>query len=370
MNFPLFVATRYIKSKNTHNIINIISWISAIGIAVTTAALIVVLSVFNGFEELITTMYTSFDPDLKISANKGKSFSTANIDSDAIISLPCVENVQEVVEDNALLKHDQQQIVATIKGVNSNYFNYEPLAYRIVLGDTESLKAGNCIAGYGIGYYLNLQMNNLPQPINILVPKRNNSNLLNLLNAFNSKTLPVAGIFSIQQELDDKYLFIPLSEARKLLNYDNDNVTALEIRLKPNADLKQAQKKIKEIAGEDFIVKNHFELQDTLYKVMHSEKAAVFLILCFLILISAFNIIGSLSMLVISKEKDIAILHSMGCRLKTIKRIFINESLLLTLSGAIIGLIIGSILCILQMTFGIIKLGTSGSFIIDSYPVQ
>ncbi|MDR2083436.1 MAG: ABC transporter permease [Bacteroidales bacterium] len=368
MNLPLFISFRYLKSKKTHNVINIISWVSVIGICISTAALIIVLSVFNGLEGLITSMYSSFDPDIKIIPKKGKTISISDIDFNKIENLPNVIAVNKIIEENVLLKNDKQQLIATIKGVDENYFDSGRLYDFIVFGDESGIRHNQAVIGYGIAYYLNIHTNNFPQPLTIMIPKRSASNLLNPLNAFNTKTIPICAIFSIQKELDDKYLFIPISLAQELLNY-KDEISAVEVLIDNELKYKDIQKQISQIVGDNFYVKNHYELQETLYKVMRSEKTAVYIILSFIILIAAFNIISSLSMLIINKEKDITILHSMGASTKTIKKIFFYESMLLSLSGAIIGLFLGFILCLLQQHFHLIKFGNGGSFIIDSYPV-
>ncbi|MDL2228180.1 ABC transporter permease [Bacteroidales bacterium OttesenSCG-928-K03] len=368
MNFPLFIGFRYLKSKKSHNVINIISWVSVVGICISTAALIVVLSVFNGLEGLITSMYSSFDPDIKITAKKGKTISSNEIDIEKIKNIPNVIAVNKIIEENVLLKSDKEQVIATIKGVNNDYFDSGRLYDNIVFGDENGIKNNQTIIGYGIAYYLNIPLNNFPQPITVMIPKRSASNLLNPMNAFNTKTVPICAVFSIQQELDDKYLFIPISLAQELLNY-SDEITAIEVLLNNESEYKGIQKQIATIVGDNYDVKNHYELQETLYKVMRSEKTAVYLILSFIILIAAFNIISSLSMLIINKEKDIAILHSMGANIKTIKKIFFYESMLLSFSGAVIGLFLGFIICLIQQHFHLIKFGSGGSFIIDHYPV-
>ena len=369
MNFPLLVGFRYLKSKKTHNVINIISWISAIGICVSTAALIIVMSAFNGLEELITSMYSSFDPDLKITAKKGKSISLDEFDFSAIENLPNVAVASKIVEENVLLKADKQQIIATIKGVEDNYFDSGRLYDFIITGEEGGIRHNQAVLGYGIALHLNVNIIDLPQPITIMIPKRTASNLLNPLNAFNTKTLPICAVFAIQQEIDDKYLFVPMSLAQDLLNYKNE-INAIEILLENNSNYKETSKQIAEIIGDEYVVKSHYELQETLHKVMRSEKTAAFLILSFIILLAAFNVISSLSMLIINKEKDIAILHSMGASLKKIKKIFFYESMLLSFCGALIGLFSGFALCLAQQHFHLIKFGNSGSFAIDSYPVS
>ena len=369
MNFPLYIGLRYLKSKRSHNVINVISWISIIGICVTTAALIIVLSVFNGFKSLVSSLYSSFEPDLKITVSKGKTFKPDSININEIRSIPEILSVTEVVEDNALVKNDDQQVIATIKGVSNDYSDDHHLDNMIIYGNKNALKNNHSIIGFGLGYYVGLKMYDLPQPLSILIPKRTATNLLNPLNAFNIQNINVNGVFSVQEELDNKYIIVPISSARELLEYTNE-VTAIEIRLKPSADIYKIQYKVEKIVGNKYNVKNHFELEDTIYKVMHSEKTAIFIILTFIILIATFNLIGTLSMLIIDKEKDITILWSMGVTKKNIKKIFYLESLMMTSIGTIIGMLSGLVLCLAQLYFKIIKFTPGSSFVIDAYPVK
>lgn len=369
MNFPLYIGFRYLKAKKNRNVINIISMISIIAICVTTAALVVVLSVFNGFEELVASMYNTFDPDLQITAAKGKTFHKSDLDLTAIRQIDEVISVSEVVEDNALIKNGEEQIIATIKGVSNDFAEDGHLDDMILFGNPKSLKNGMAVVGFGVGYNIGLFMSDLPKPVTVMIPKRTSSNLLNPANAFNSHIVTVNGVYSIQQELDDKYIIIPVDMARELLEY-TDEVNSIEIRLTPGIKYKGIQKKIQSIVGKDYVVKNHFELQETLYNVMRSEKMAVYLILSFILLIAAFNLIGTLSMLIIDKEKDNTIIWSMGATQQTVKKIYYIESLLMTTIGAISGVVLGVIVCLIQIRFKLIKFAPGSSFIVDAYPIK
>lgn len=371
MNFPFFIARRYLISKKSHNIINLISGISMVGVAVGTAALIIVLSVFNGFESVVKSLFSVFDPDMEITVITGKTFQTNDIDSDRIRNLPGVISYTEVVEENALLHYKNQQYLATIKGVDSLYQQNSPLDSLLVKGEmllqTDSFNFA--IPGYGIAYFLNLDMNSPDNLISVYIPKRTGSITGLPQESFSSELIKPSAIFSVQQEFDDKYMLVPLRFARRLLDY-TDEVTSIEIRLAKGTDIEDVKEKIASVTGPGFRIQSRFEQQEVLYKIMKSEKWAVFLILTFILIVASFSVIGSLTMLILDKQKDIGIMRSMGARDATIKQIFFFEGLLISLTGAFAGLIIGLVVCFLQQKFGLIKLQGGGSFIISAYPVK
>lgn len=369
MNFPFYISSRYLKAKNSYNIINIISSISIIGICVITAALVIVLSVFNGFEALVSEMYSTFDPDLRITAKKGKSFSIDSCLLNDLHSIDGISNVTNVIEDNALIVNGEEQFIAAIKGVSDEYILDDDIKSIINIGQHEAILHNRAIIGLGVAYNLSIPLNALPYSVEIMVPKRTASNLLNPVNAFNSNKVNIGATFSVQQEIDNKYIILPIDIARKLLDYDNE-VTAIEIRIDEKANMKKTQQKVAELLPDSLQVKNHFQIQDALYKLMKSEKIAVYLILSFILLIAAFNLIGTLTMLIIDKERDNTILWSMGADISTIKRIYYIESLLMTAVGAFSGLILGLLTCILQIKFDIVKFAPGTSFIVDAYPVK
>lgn len=342
------------------------------GITIGTMALIIILSVFNGFESLVITLFNSFDPDLKIEAVQGKTFTLQDIPSEEIKKIPGIIRYTEVVEENALLKYKNKQYIATIKGVSKDFEEMHVLDSMLIDGEM-ILKRGKHsqgILGLGVAYYLGIQVNDPLNSITVYVPKRTKKTLGNLEDAFNSDILTPAGVFSIQQDFDAKYVIVPVDFARGLLEYTGE-VTAIEIGLTPQTNTALVQGQIASLAGDTFSVKNRFQQQEMLYKVMKSEKLAIFLILTFILFIATFNIIGSLSMLIIDKKKDIAVLQSLGAGPPLIKRIFMVEGLLISLSGALLGLLLGGFICWLQQQFGIVPLeGGSESFVIDAYPVE
>lgn len=371
MNLPFFIARRYLISKKSHNIINLISGISMVGVAVGTAALIIVLSVFNGFESVVKSLFSVFDPDIEITIIQGKTFHNNQINEDQIRSLPGVISYTEVVEENALLYYKKQQYLATIKGVDSLYQHNSPLDSLLLTGEMtlQDDSLDFAVPGYGIAYFLDIDMNAPDNLISVYIPKRTGSITGLPQESFYSELIQPIGIFSVQQDFDDKYMLVPLRFARRLLDYSNE-VTSIEIRLAKGADSKSIQQKVTEIVGPEFRVQNRFQQQEVLYKIMKTEKWAVFLILTFILIVASFNVVGSLTMLILDKQKDIGILRSLGARDATIKQIFFLEGLLITLTGAIAGLILGLLVCFVQLKFGLVKLQGGGSFIMDAYPVE
>ncbi len=372
MNLPFFIARRYLISKKSYNIINLISGISMIGVAVGTAALIIVLSVFNGFESVVISLFSVFDPDIEITVAQGKTFHSNEINADQIRALPGVVKYTEVVEENALLHYKNQQFLATIKGVDSLFQVNSPISDSLLVTGKMLLQDGDldfAIPGYGIAYFLNLDMEAPDNFISIYIPKRKGSVTGLPEESFKSEFIKPIAIFSVQQDFDDKYMLVPLRFARRMLDY-TDEVTGIEIRLAKGTDATHVQKKITAILGPGFKVQNRFQQQEVLYKIMKSEKWAVFLILSFILIVASFNVVGSLTMLILDKQKDIGILRNLGARDNLIKQIFFIEGLLITLTGAFAGLILGLGVCLVQQKFGLIKLQGGGSFIINAYPVK
>lgn len=342
-----------------------------VGVTVGTFALIVVLSVFNGFESVIESLFNSFDPDIKIVAVKGKTFDTTIFPSDKIKKIPGVINYVEVVEENALLKSGDRQHIARIKGVSEEYASVKTLDTMMVSGKM-ILQRGQhnyAVLGYGVAYYLGLHGDNSLETFSVYVPKRKQTQTLFLNQAFNVGNIIQRGVFSIQQDVDTKYAIVPLRFARELLEYKNE-VTSIELYLDKESDAESVQEEIKSVVGKDFKVKNRYQQQALLYKIMKSEKWAIYFILTFILIIATFNVIGSVSMIMIDKHDDISFLWSMGADIGVIKRIFIIEGMLISFVGAAVGLTVGALMCWAQQTFGIIALNATGSFVISAYPVE
>lgn len=373
MNLSFYIAKRYLFSKKSHNAINIISMISVCGIAIATMAMVCTLSIFNGFTKLVSDSFSIMDPDLQIIPAKGKVFDASSAIFQKIKNLPEVAVVSETVEDNALVKYGERQDPVLIKGV-SDQFKEMVDTKRLVTSGEFSLREGDvdfCVAGIGVAINLGLRTDNIT-PIEIYSPKRDvKIQLANPANAFTTAYTYPAGVFTLNQaKYDDQIILVSLDLARELFRYNNE-VTSLDIKLKENVSANDAESKIQKQLGDNFIVKNRFEQQADSFRMVNIEKWVTFLILSFILIIAVFNVVSSLSMLILDKSADIDILRNMGAENNLITRIFKIEGWLISMSGAIAGIVIGLVLCLIQQHFGILKLGqTPGAFIVDSYPVE
>jgi lipoprotein-releasing system permease protein len=369
VKLSLYIAKRYLFAKKSRNAINIISSVSVAGVAVGTMALIIVLSVFNGLETMVSAIFNTFDPDIKITAAEGKTFIA---DTSRLKLLAKVEGLScysLTIEENALLKYGDRQFIATIKGVDDNYAMVTNIDSSMWEGDfilRSDKGRPYAIPGIGVAQYLGIRANFIT-PLNIFVPRRTGSTNLNPEDAFNRKFIFPSGIFEVEKEYDSKYVYIPIEFARELTEID-DGVSSIEIKFTSQADPRFTQKSIVKIFGKGFIVQNRYEQQEIFYKVMRSERLAIFFILTLILIIASFNIIGSLTMLIIEKERDIEILKSLGADNNLIRKIFIFEGWLISIIGASTGILLGFIICWLQQTYGLVKLH-SESLIMDSYPV-
>jgi len=371
LKVPVYIAKRYLFAKKSHNIINIISAISVGGITIGTAALIIVLSVFNGFENLVVSMFNSFNPDLKVVAVAGKTFNEDDVSLKNISSINGISKLTKVIEENALVKYLDKQYICTIKAVSNDFKQTSQIDSMMVYGDA-LLERGDqnyAVVGQGVSYNLGLSLGDYENPLTVYVPRRFKGSSINPVEAFNSMLIQPSGIFSVQQEYDQKYMIVPLRFARELLEYDKQ-LSALEIKVNKTADPVRVQKQLQALLGDKFSVKNRYQQEELLFKIMKSEKLAVFMILSFILLIATFNVIGSLSMLIIDKRKDISVLKSLGASNQTIRNIFFTEGMMITFLGAILGLVIGGIVCWLQQTFGFISINSGETFVMEAYPVK
>lgn len=369
MRFPLFIARRYFFAKKSHNAINIISIIAVAGVTIGTMALITILSVFNGFDKLVKSLFNSFDPDVRITLNEGKTFIPNSQSLEKLKKLPSVALYSEVLEENALLRYGDKQYIANIKGVDSTYSRITGIDSMIVDGEFRLMKNNRpyAVVGQGVGYYLGIGLH-LIDPIIIYVPKRTAGVSVNPENAFNRRFLYPSGIFRIEQDIDSKYILVPIAFARELLEYPRE-VTAIEIQLKRGYNVQSACAEISGIFGKKFAVKDRYQQKEFFYKILKSEKWAIFFILAFILVVASFNIVGSITMLILDKKKDMAVMQSMGATPQTLRSIFLSQGMFISLSGALLGLFLGAALCYLQLRFSLIKLQGSGSFVIDAYPV-
>ncbi|RKE03268.1 ABC transporter permease [Marinifilum flexuosum] len=368
MNLPFHIARRYLFSKKKQNVINIISLISVVGVMVGTMALVIVLSAFNGLNQFIDQQFSCFDPDLKILPAKGKTFVPDSIFGE-IKNMEQVVFFSEVLEENALLKYGNRQRPAIVKGVDENFSLMTGIDTMMTDGNfvLDTNKYQFAVLGYGVAFDLGVGLT-FVDPIKFYVPKRNAKVGHNPMNAFNTEIIWPSGFFQVQPDFDTQYTLVPLSFARKLFSYQNE-VSAIELGINDSADIDEVKSEIQEMLGDDFQVKNRYELHDVIYKMMKTEKAAVFFILAFILVIASFNIIGSLTMLILDKKEDVSTLRSLGANEQTIRQLFLIEGCLISFSGALLGVVLGIIVCYLQIKFGFVKLA-AGSFFMNSYPVN
>lgn len=375
MNFPFFIARRYLFSKKSTHAINVISGISVVGVAIATMALVVTLSVFNGFHDLVASFFTSFDPQLKITPVEGKSVAADDPVLTQIRQLPQIEVVTECVEDQALAIYKSRQMMVMIKGVDDNFDQLTHIK-EILIGEGDfCLHAADM--DYGIlGIRLAEQLAtgySYDQPLHIYAPRREGQfDLTNPTEAFEEDDLYSPGVlFNVRQAKYDKnYIITSIAFARRLFDQQG-MLTSLELRLKPGSNFERTKSEIKQLCGDRFTVKDRFEQQDDTFKIMKIEKFIAYIFLTFILMVACFNIIGSLSMLIIDKKDDVVTLRNLGANDKQITRIFLFEGRMISAIGAVIGIIIGLLLCWLQQRFGLVALGSSsGSFVINAYPVS
>ena len=374
MNFPFYIAKRYLFSKKSHNAINVISAISVCGVALATLALVCTLSVFNGFQDLVATFFTAFDPQLKITAVKGKVFDGQDPRILRIRELPEVELCSESLEDNIMVQYQDKQTMAVLKGVEDNFDRLTPID-SILFGRGEVILHDEvvdyAIPGIQLLSTLGASIRFL-DPLEIYAPKRGAKvNLANPSTAFSTGQLFSSGlVFAVNQEkYDGSYILTSLRFARDLFQYTSE-VSAINLKLKPEADTDAVKEKIEQILGEDFCVSDRYEQQADTFRIMEIEKLISYLFLTFILVIASFNVIGSLSMLIIDKRDDVNTLRNLGANDNQIVRIFLFEGRMISFIGASLGVVLGLFLCWLQQKYGLIALGSSGTFVVDAYPVS
>ena len=377
MNFPFYIAKRYLFSKKSHNAINVISAVSVCGVALATLALVCTLSVFNGFQDLVATMFTAFDPELKITAVSGKVFDGQDERIQSLRQLPEIEVFSESLEDNAMVQYKGRQAMVTVKGVEDNFDRLTPID-SILYGRGELVLHDEvvdyAIPGIELVSVLGTGIRFL-DPLEVYAPKRGSRiNVASPASSFNSDYLHSSGlVFAVnQQKYDASYILTSLAFARNLFQYDTE-VSSVDLKLKEGSNIYKVQENISQLLGEDFRVQNRYEQQADTFRIMEVEKLISYLFLSFILLIACFNVIGSLSMLIIDKRADVVTLRNLGANDETIKRIFLFEGCLISFMGALVGVVLGVALCLVQQEFGLISLGSgdsAGAFVIDAYPVS
>ena len=374
MNFPFYIARRYLFSKKSHNAINVISTISVCGVALATLALVCTLSVFNGFQDLVETFFTAFDPQLKITAVRGKVFDGQDKRVLQLKKLPEVAVYSESLEDNVMVQYQGRQAMAVIKGVEDNFDQLTPID-SILFGRGDLLLHDE-VVDYAIpGIQLLSTMGSgirFLDPLEIYAPRRGAKvNMANPSTGFVTGNLFSSGlVFAVNQEkYDASYILTSMNFARKLFQYTTE-VSAINLKLKDGADTDAVKKHIQTLLGDDFRVQDRYEQQADTFRIMEIEKLISYLFLTFILMIACFNVIGSLSMLIIDKRDDVVTLRNLGASDRQIVRIFLFEGRMISLFGALAGVIFGLLLCWLQQEYGLISLGDSGSFVVDAYPVS
>ncbi|MBR6177206.1 MAG: ABC transporter permease [Bacteroidales bacterium] len=370
MKLPLQISLRYLFGGK-RNLVNIIAKISIFGVAGMTAALIVILSVFNGFDMVVRGLMNQVDPDIKIESLRGKTFQVDSIKKQQIIALEGVRHFVENIEETALFQYEKHQLISVIKGVDSNYVQCNGVPDATFVGGfvlKDNFNNPMCVLGSDIASKLQVVVNGFHY-LKIYVPIRNEHITLVPEEAFRSSLAMPSGVFHIHQDYDSKFVYVPISFARVLLNYEPDEVSSIEIFCQPDANPNDVADKIKEIIGDTFTVKDRYQQQDLLYKIMKSEKLSIFVMLIFIFIIASFNIIGALTMLIIDKKGDIETLSHLGADKTFIHNIFVNTGRLITIIGSVAGMALGIALCLIQKHFGVIEF-PEGSFIINSYPVD
>ena len=374
MNFPFYIARRYLFSKKSHNAINVISTISVCGVALATLALVCTLSVFNGFQDLVETFFTAFDPQLKITAVRGKVFDGQDKRVLQLKKLPEVAVYSDSLEDNVMVQYQGRQAMAVIKGVEDNFDQLTPID-SILFGRGDLLLHDE-VVDYAIpGIQLLSTLGSgirFLDPLEIYAPRRGAKvNMANPSTGFVTGNLFSSGlVFAVNQEkYDASYILTSMNFARKLFQYTTE-VSAINLKLKDGADTDAVKKHIQTLLGDDFRVQDRYEQQADTFRIMEIEKLISYLFLTFILMIACFNVIGSLSMLIIDKRDDVVTLRNLGASDRQIVRIFLFEGRMISLFGALAGVIFGLLLCWLQQEYGLISLGDSGSFVVDAYPVS
>lgn len=371
MHLPLFIAGRYLFAKKSHNVINIISAISAVGMAIGTAALIIILSIYNGFDELVKSTLSNVEPDILITPAKGKVFIPEGEAFDRIKANPMIGEYDLILQENVFVDYDGHQGIAKAKGVDSAFEAESPLAEHITNGEF-SLHKGQLpqmVVGAGLAYKMGMNPAFLASAELYFPIRDRNFSLANPAASIETVRMRPSGIFSVNQQIDDDLMIVPIEEMRKLLGYEEE-VSGVEIRLAEGStakDIRSAIKHIQKELGPEFKVLDRFRQNPSLYKMMRYEKAAIFLILIFVIIIIALNIFGSITMLIIEKKDDIETYRSLGATDQMLRRTFTLEGWLISLLGLAAGLVIGIGFSLAQQNFGFIKM--PGSFLVNAYPV-
>lgn len=372
MRFGFFIAMRYLFSKKDLKVINIISLISLIGVGVVTMALLIVLSVFNGFTCLASDMLSYSNPDLIILPSKGKVIDVEQIDVKQIESLSQQQACTPVVKESVLISFENAQSIVDMYGVEEEFFRISNIDTTMQIGNTSLYTKGkaNCILGYSLMLQMSLYQGaeKMNIPIQFCIPKKNPTNVIVPEDNLNIDKALFSASFLTKSDIDNNVAIVPLSFAQNLMELSSNQVSSLNIKLKDLKKTKQVKAEIEKLIPENYVVKDRLEQDPVYYKVVKAEKLAVYIILGFIIFIASFNIMGALSLLIMTKKKDIMILRTMGATKRDIRKIFFTTGVMMSVIGMLCGLILGIIFCLLQQHFGIIKMGAS--YIVESFPIK
>ena len=351
MKFPVFIAKRYLFTKSSNNAINIITLISAVSIIAGSAALFVVLSGFSGLKDFSLSFASIFDPDLKVLPASGKTIKFTSEQATELEDNPDIASYTQVIEERAFLEFRGKNHIAYIKGVDENYRSVNSIDSTLLYGNWITPEEPVAAIGFGISRILSLGVNNYTDLLRVMVPRPGTGQITDPTQAFNSSQLVVSDIFQVNEELDQKYIFTNINYARKLLNYKDTTLSAIEIKINPNADPLKVQREVQQIFGNTTQVKTRFQLNDKLYKMLNAENLAVYLIFTLVLIIALFNLVGSIIMIIIDKKANIKTLHSLGASLKDIKKIYFLQGAMMSVFGGIIGLVLGSLIVGAQLQF-------------------
>lgn len=384
MKLESFIALRYLFTRKNKSIINIISWISLVGLSVASTALIVVLSVYNGIGSVTQKLFNAFDPQLMIEKNEGKCF---HADSSFIVKVKSVDGVKTIsciAEENAWITYRQNQAIVHLRGVDSNYPAITGIDTMIVEGEyalraqrpnspmSKNENPENSVIDYAIMgalVYDQLGLRSLTsEPLSVHIPKRGKGIGISIDDAFNTGYLYPSGTFYIQQDIDSKYMLADIDFVRTLLDYSDNECSSIAIDFMPKSDITKAKKELQQLLGNGFIVKDRYDQQPLYFKIYRSERLGIILILSLIAIISTLNLTASLSLLIIDKKHDISTMRSFGMERRSVRNVFFGEGMLISAVGVTIGLLIGFAICFVQQTFGIIKMGNN--FVVNAFPVE
>lgn len=370
MKLALLFAKRYLLSPKSHSVINLISWVSVVAVAVPVAAMVILLSVFNGFDTMVKDMYKNFDPDLMVTPTEGKFFDNEQVKLLNLNDISGVEGISYFIEDNALFGYGDRQYIGVMRGVDSMYRHIVPIDSLVTIGDFDLMRgdSARAVIGQGLCYSLGIQTY-MREPVTVFVPRKNSS-IFSLPGAvaYTSEKIDPIGVFTMDADTDSRYMLVPYRFATQVLGVDGQS-TGVMVKVKSGSNVRKVQADIQAVVGDDFNVKTRYQQKQSYYLIMQYEKWGIYFIALLVLLIASFSIIGSLAMLIIDKKNDIFTLRSIGFCDESIRRVFISEGVLITAIGAIGGAVLGILVCMLQQEFGFVKL-SGETFLVDHYPVD